>query len=112
MIPSFNQIAQKNALPMPKKLLEVFDLSNMQMFPHDEYIEVHFTPTLSTTENEHLKFVPCERYVTVYADSDVYEDSIDEYGFHSSGRTKDYTFSEIFGNQVEIFRKYPVFLTK
>jgi len=50
--------------------------------------------------------------VPVYGDSDVYEETIDESGFRTSGRTKSYTFSEIFGNQVEIFRQYPIILTK
>ena len=84
----------------------------MELISKSGYFVMNFNPSFVSPDEGFDRFTPADRYVTVYADSDVYDESLDENGFKTSARTKDYTFSEIFANQVEIFRQYPIILTK
>ena len=47
-----------------------------------------------------------------YNDTDVFEEWLDEAGNYSSDVIRDYSLTEIFGNQIQIFREIPFILSK
>jgi hypothetical protein len=82
----------------------------------DNYIELDFKLKLQPPEDSvvgfYEKYVAAEKIPQTYSEKDVYSENIDRNGTLTSNRIRNYYLSEIFGNQVEIFKQFPFILTK
>ena len=104
-------------LLVPSKFLGFLSLfGDPTISPFDNYLELDFKlkyqPPEESIPGLFEKYVPAEKIPQTYSEKDVYSESIDRNGTLTSNRIRNYYLSEIFGNQVEIFKQFPYILTK
>lgn len=114
-LPYFNTWIGAQKITIPTKLFGLFTLSDLVLKYHDGYLEAGVTPTFLPPAEEVLgvfnTFTPAVKS-DPYNDTDVFEEWLDEGGNYSSDVIRDYSLTEIFGNQIQIFREIPFILSK
>ena len=57
-IAQFDIWAEKFGLPLPEKLFDMFELSNVEIYPKSGYFELNFTPTFVSPDKNFERFTP------------------------------------------------------
>lgn len=114
-IPVLNVWLKTQPITIPTVLFGLFKLSDLTLKYHNGFLEMGLTPTFLPPSHEipdvYYKFVP-EKLLHFYNEEDVFEEFLDEDDTYSSKQIRAYSLREIFGNQVEIYKRIPNFIMK